>query len=142
MPKIYQTIYSEINTILEGVENIKEIIKHPTTNISKYPAVMFFPNGVTNTFSTNNDNFREYKFKLFVVAGVDQTTMAHIFENVLSNTCDALIDAFDNKWKLGSIEGRRVWIRIDNGVWGVEQTDKGLLALAEYDLIIKVSVKN
>ena len=142
MTKIYQTIYSEIYTILSGVSNVKEIVKHPTANFSKYPAVVYFPASVSNVFSTSADNFREYKFKLFVVAGVDQTTMSNIFENVLANTSDAILEAFDSNWKLNSIGGHRVWIRIDAGNWGVEKTDKGLLGVAEYDLIIKLSVNN
>ena len=68
--------------------------------------------------------------------------MSNIFENVLANTSDAILEAFDSNWKLNSIEGHRVWIRIDAGNWGVEKTDKGLLGVAEYDLIIKLSVNN
>ena len=139
---IYKTIYDEIEDILETVENVKQIVKHPTANFSKYPAVVYFPAEVSNVFSTNADNFREYKFKMFVVAGVDQTTMSNIFENVLSNTCDAILEAFDSSWKLNSIDGHRVWIRIDAGNWSVEKTDKGLLGVAEFDIIIKLSVNN
>lgn len=139
---IYKTIYNEIEDILETVENVRQIVKHPTANFSKYPAVVYFPAEVSNVFSTNADNFREYKFKMFVVAGVDQTTMSNIFENVLSNTCDAILEAFDSGWKLNSIDGHRVWIRIDAGNWSVEKTDKGLLGVAEFDIIIKLSVNN
>ncbi len=139
---IYKTIYDEIEDILETVENVKQIVKHPTANFSKYPAVVYFPAEVSNVFSTNTDNFREYKFKMFVVAGVDQTTMSNIFENVLSNTCDAILEAFDSGWKLNSIDGHRVWIRIDAGNWSVEKTNKGLLGVAEFDIIIKLSVNN
>jgi len=139
---IYKTIYDEIEDILETVENVRQIVKHPTANFSKYPAVVYFPAEVSNVFSTNADNFREYKFKMFVVAGVDQTTMSNIFENVLSNTCDAILEAFDSGWKLNSIDGHRVWIRIDAGNWSVEKTDKGLLGVAEFDIIIKLSVNN
>lgn len=139
---IYKTIYDEIEDILETVENVRQIVKHPTANFSKYPAVVYFPAEVSNVFSTNADNFREYKFKMFVVAGIDQTTMSNIFENVLSNTCDAILEAFDSNWKLNSIDGHRVWIRIDAGNWSVEKADKGLLGVAEFDIIIKLSVNN
>lgn len=142
MSKIYQTIYTEIDNIIKGVPNIKEIKKAPSTNFTKYPAAIFFPSQVSNIFSTNADNFREYKFKLFIVAGVEQTTMDNIFQNVLANTSDAVIQAFDTNWSLNTIEGRRAWIRIDAGNWGVEKTDKGLIGVAEYDLIVKLSVNN
>ena len=142
MSAIYSTIYSQINTILSGVASVKEIFQHPTADFTKYPAVVYFPSSVANTFGTNNDSFREYKFKLFVVAGLDQTSMSHIFGTVLANTCDDVIQAFDTNWALNSIDGRRVWIRIDSGEWAVEKTDKGLIGVAEFDLIIKLSVNN
>jgi hypothetical protein len=142
MSKIYQTLYSEIETILQSVENVGEIVTFPTANFSKYPAVVFFPSEVSNIFSTSSDNFREYKFKMFVVVGVNQTTMENVFKNVLSNTCDAVLEAFDKNWKLTSLDGHRVWIRIDSGTWGVEKDEKGLMAVAELSLIIKLSVNN
>lgn len=141
MVKIYQTIYEEVNTILESVSNIKEIIKHPTTKaLDKYPAVIFFPTGVSNVFSTTADNFREYKFNMFVVVGLENTTTSHVFENVLSNTCDAILDAFDSKWKLNRIDNQPVWVRIESGDWGMNQGAKGLEAIAQFEIIIKMSV--
>ena len=141
MIKIYQTIYGEINSILEGVNNVKEIIKHPTTKaMTKYPAVVFFPSGVSNVFSTTADNFREYKFSMFVVVGLENTNTEHAFENVLSNTCDAILSEFDTKWKLNRIDNQPVWIRIESGTWGISKTDKGQEAVAQFEIIIKMSV--
>ncbi len=141
MIEIYKTIYSEIDDILKGVNNVKEIVKHPTTKaMNKYPAVVFFPSGVTNVFSTTADNFREYKFSMFVVVGLENTTTGHVFENVLSNTCDAILSAFDTNWKLNRIDNQPVWIRIESGNWGISQTDKGQEAVAQFDIIIKMSV--
>lgn len=143
MVKIYQTIYNEIDTILQGVSSVKQIVKHPTNKgFNAYPAVVYFPSGVSNVFATSSDNFREYKFRLFVVVGLDNTTTENAFQNVLSNTCDELLAKFDSNWALNSIDGRRVWIRIDSGNWGIEQTDKGLIAVAEFEIIIKLSVNN
>lgn len=140
--KIFETLYSEIKTILDGVSNVKQVFEAPTSDFTKYPAVVFFPAQMSNAFFTTSDNFREYKFKMFVVVGVDQSTMNFAFKTVLSNTCDAILSAFDTNWKLSNIDGHRAWIRIDTGNWAVEKTDKGLLAVAEFDLVIKLAVNN
>lgn len=137
---IYKTLHTAIKSILDGAETIKQVIGYPTASLNKYPAVVFFPSGVSNVFSTTAENFREYKFKMFVVAGVDQTTMKKVFEDVMSKACDDVLAEFDENWSLNSIDGKRTWIRIDSGNWGVEKTDKGLLATAEFEIIIKLSV--
>jgi len=142
MSTIYKTLYSEIETILESVTNVKQIVKYPISKFDAYPAVVYFPSEISNIFSTSSDNFREYKFKMYVVVGASQETLANIFENVLSNTCDAILQAFDTNWNLNSLDGHRVWLRIDSGNWGLEDSDKGLIAVAEMNLIIKMSVNN
>jgi hypothetical protein len=136
---IYQQLYNEIDTILQGVSNVKEIHKAPTDIFTKYPAVVFFPAGVSNVFSTTSDNYKEYRYKMFVIAGTEGTTMNNLFVNVLSNTSDKILEAFDENWSLSNISGHRVWIRIEAGTWGLEKTNKGLSAVAEFDIIIKLS---
>lgn len=137
---IYSEIYSQIDTILQGVENVKEIHKNPTSKFAKYPAVVFFPSGVSNVFSTTSTDFREYSFKLFIVIGIDQTTMENVFQNVMANTCDAVLKAFSENWSMTNIDGRRTWLNVDSVGWSVDTSDKGLLAVAEYDVKIKLSV--
>lgn len=138
---IYKTIYNEINTILSTVKAVKEIYKYPTSTFTKYPAVVFFPSGVSNVFSTTTENFREYKFKLFVVVGIDQTTMSNVFENVMSNTCDEILEAFDTNWSLSNIDGKRTWVKIDSGNWSIEKIDKGLISTAEFEITVKLSAE-
>lgn len=137
---IYSSIYSQIDTILQGVENVKEIHKNPTSKFTKYPAVVFFPSGVSNVFSTTSTDFREYSFKLFIVIGIDQTTMENVFQNVMANTCDKVLQAFSEGWSLNSIDGKRTWLNVDSVGWSVDTSDKGLLAVSEYDIKIKLSV--
>ena len=137
---IYSEIYDQIDTILQGVTNVKEIHKNPTSKFTKYPAVVFFPSGVSNVFSTTASDFREYSFKLFIVVGIDQTTMENVFQNVMANTCDKVLQAFSENWSMSNIEGRRAWVNVDSVGWSVDTSDKGLLAVAEYDIIVKLSV--
>ncbi len=139
---IFTQLYNEIKTILEKVSNVKEIHQAPTDIFTKYPAVVFFPSGVSNVFSTTSDNFKEYKFKMFVLAGTEGTNMNNIFVNVLSNTSDKILEQFDKDWSLNNIDGHRVWLRIEAGTWGLEKTNKGLTAVAEFEILVKLSTSN
>lgn len=142
MSTVYTTLYTEIENILKTVTNVKEIFKKPTTKFSKYPAVIFFPSSVENVFETTSENLRNHKYKLFVVIGVEQTNLDFVFGTVLANTCDAIISAFDENWSLNSIDGHRCWLRIDAGSWSYDNTENGMIAYAEFDLIIKVLTNN
>lgn len=139
---IYSNITTQIQEILETVTEIKQIVNHPTANLSKYPAVVFFPADVNNSFNTSGSNFKEYRYKLYVLIGVDASTMSHVFATVLPKACDAVLQAIDSNWSFNSIGSHRVWSRVENGNWGISKTDKGLTAYAEFNLIIKLSTTN
>lgn len=136
---IYKNIIEQINTVLAGVTSVKEVFNHPATNFTKYPAVVFFPTGVSNVYATTTEDFREYRFKLFCIVGTNQTTVQHIFEDVLPKVCDDILASFAENWSMTSINNKRVWLRIESGNWGMDNTDKGLTAFAEFDLLIKLS---
>lgn len=137
---IYNTLYNKIKTILEEVENVKQITEYPESKFTAYPAVVFFPSDISNVFDTSSSDFREYRFKMFVLIGVNQTSLSHVFLNVMSNTCDSILEAFRDNWDLNRIDGNRCWIRIEGGNWSLSNDDKGQVAVAEFNLVIKVSV--
>ena len=66
--------------------------------------------------------------------------MENVFQNVMANTCDAVLQAFSEGWSLNSIDGKRTWLNVDSVGWSVDTSDKGLLAVSEYDIKIKLSV--
>lgn len=139
---IYQTLYNKIKTILENVENVKQIIEYPSTKFEAYPAVVFFPGDISNIFSTSSSDFREYKFKMYIIVGVSNSNLSHVFTGVMANTCDAILDAFRDSWDLDRIDNNRCWLRIDSGKWSLESDNSGPIAVAEFDIIIKLSVNN
>jgi len=139
---LYNAIYTKIIEVLETVENIKEIKDTPLEEgekLTKYPAVVVYPEGNTNVFDTSATDFREYRFKMFVIVAIDQTTVQNVFRNVLSNTNDAVLEAFSKGWDFNSIDGSRVWARIESGNWGINN-EQGKVAFSEFSLIIKLSV--
>jgi hypothetical protein len=141
---IYNTIYNKIITILEGVDKIKEIKDCPleeNEKFSKFPAVVVYPEGNTNIFDTSGSDFREYRFKMFVIVNTQGTTMENVFRNVLSNTNDEVLQAFAEGWNFSRIDGKRVWARIESGTWGTNN-EQGKIAFSEFNIIIKLSVDN
>lgn len=140
---IYNTLYNQIVSLLEGVSTVKEIIDHPleeNEKISKYPAVIVYPDSIpTNIFDTSGSDFREYRFKIFVLVAVQGTTMSNVFKNILSNVNDDILKAFSEGWKFNRLDGNRVWARIESGQWGTDNS-QGKIAYSEFNLIIKLSV--
>lgn len=140
---IYSTLISKIETILGNVSNVKQIVPHPLVGkINKYPAVIFFPADFDNEFETTSENFKIYKFKMYVVVGTEQKTMLSIFNTVLPHTVDAILAQFDSDWDFGAIGGHRSWIKIDSGMWSLGVEKEGLEASAEMDVSIKLLTNN
>lgn len=142
MTPIITTLYSEIKAILDKVTNIKEKFARASSVFKAYPAVVYSLDSIENAYSTTTENFKVYKFKLFVIIGVEQTTIDNIAGTVMPNTLDAIIQQFDTDWSLNSIDGHRCWVVLNGGAIGVEKSESGLLAVAELELTIKISTNN
>ena len=140
---MYETLLTKINTTLESVSNIKEIFSVPNPKLSKFPAVFFKPDGFENAFETNDENMKTYRFILIVIIGVKQTTLDNIFGTVLPKTVDAIVEQFDADWNYGTIDGHRMWAKIDSaGPWEVSEEQDGLVAYAPLNLEIKLLSTN
>ena len=142
MATVYTTLYSAIETILQGVTQIKEIHKKTVSQFTKYPAAVYFPSSVENVFETTSENKRNHKFKLFIVVGLAGTDLDTVFGTILANAVDGVISAFDESWNLTTIDGHRCWIRIDGGNWNYDNSEGGATAYAEFDLIVQLLTNN
>jgi hypothetical protein len=108
---VYTEIYNKIIEVLETVDGIKQIKDSPLEEGEKltgYPAVIVYPEGNTNIFDTSATDFREYKFKMFVIVAIQGTTINNVFRNVLSNMNDKILEAFSQNWDFNAIDGHRV----------------------------------
>lgn len=139
---IYSNLITQIDTILKGISNVAKVYAHPQTKLEAYPAVIFYPSSFENSFNSNSDNLKIYKFKMFVVCASKQTNMAFLFKQVLANTIDAILAEFDEKWSMTSIDGHRCWIKIDSGDWGADEKQDGSEAYAEMNIEVKVLTNN
>lgn len=146
MTPVEKPIIDAITAVLGTVTGIKEVFPYPlleNQNITKYPAVIFFPDAYENSFDTVKDNFEIRRFKLFVVVGANQTNASTLFTNLLPKTIDSVIAAFNNKWnQVGVINGHRTWLLLSSGSRSVYPTTQGLEAVAEFTLDVKLATVN
>lgn len=135
---IYSLLNSKIQTILEGVTKIKVIYAFPTTEITGYPAAIYYPSSLENSFETTSENFKIYGYKLWIVVNAEGTTVQNVFDTVMSNVMDAVLEALDDGWDFDTIGGHRCWCKVDTGLWTVSEEQNGIEVTAEIDLSVKL----
>jgi len=139
---MYQTLIPQIKSTLEETDLVKEVFAYPTAKITKYPAVIFYPNDFTNAYETTVENNKEYRFRLFVVVELKNLSESSAFESVMPKVVDNIIAKFDEEWNMGTVGGHRVRALLSNGVWGVIEDKQGKEAYAELTLSIKALTTN
>lgn len=139
---IYKTLIGKIKTTLESVTEIAQVFDYPAseTEITAYPCAVFFPDSVENAFETNNQDFRTYKFKLYLVAGGENITPSKLFGDVLAGAMDGVMEKFADDWNGGTIDGNRVWTKISTGNWSMRAD--GNEATCELSVEIKLITNN
>jgi len=142
MTAIYTTLINKINTTLSGVTEIAEVFNYQAeeAEITKYPAVIFYPESVENSFETNNQNFKIYNFKMYLIVGGKGITKNKLMNTVLAGAVDSILYAFDGAWNGGTIDGNRVWTIIDTGLWAMRED--GNEAYCEFNIKIKLVTNN
>lgn len=138
MTSIYPTINTKIQSILEGIIQIKSIYAYPATKIDSYPAAVYYPASMENSFESTTDNFKIYKYKLWIVVNAERKNIQDIFNTVMPNVMDAVLEKLDDEWSFVSIGGHRVWCKVDAGSWSVSEEQSGIEVTAEIDLSVKM----
>lgn len=138
MTAIYSTINSKIQAILDGTTTIVDTYAYPTTKIDNYPAVIYYPSTFENSFESTGTNFKIYGYKLWIVVNTEGTTIANAFSSILPNAVDEVLQAFDDGWDFSTIDGHRVWTKVETGGWTVSEENSGVEVTAEIDLQIKM----
>ena len=140
---MYKDLIQSIKSAIENVKAIEIVYPNPLKDgekIKKYPAVVFFPDAVSNSFETTRDNKKDFTFKIYVIVNCNNDTMANIFTNTLPNAVDKVMEQFDENWEV-SVTGASVssWV-IDSGNWSVSSSDAGFEAVAELNLRVRMLV--
>lgn len=133
---MYATLINKIKTTLEDISEVAKVYPYPIgeAKLTEYPSAIFYPTNVDNDFNTDQDNFKQYNFKLYLVVGVKGTTMNNLFTVILPSLLDAVLEEFDKEWNVGTGDSR-IWQKINFGSWGM--TEEGNEAIIELNIIIK-----
>ena len=136
---MYTSLIQSIKTTLESVGSVKKVYPYALREgdkIENYPAVVFFPDSVENSMETQADNFKEYRFALYVVCSVGVKTPEQVGTIILPNVVDDVIEAFDKNWSMAG--SSRMWQLIDSGSpWTMPYTDVGTEMSAPLNLRIR-----
>ena len=134
---MYATLLAKIKSTLSSVTKVKQYSNVPGTQINNYPYVFFKPSGFTSSFETNVENANVYNFLLVVIIGTEGTTAENVFDTVLPNVVDAIVDQFDADWNQGTVDGHRVRVLINTAdAWELAEEQDGLVAYAPLNLEI------
>lgn len=139
----YQTIIPAIKSTVENVEAVRDVYSYPLDgNPKEYPSVIFFPDSFDNTYETNEENFKTYRFRMWIVVDLAGTDEETAFTSILPNVVDDVITELDTNWNGGTIDGHRVWYTLENGFWGLTVEQKSKRAFAEMNLTVRMLTSN
>ena len=136
----YTQIITHIKSKLEEIPEVQEYFAHllgKDQRAKKYPAVIFVPDTVDNEFSTNKSNHRTMNFRFWVIVNSNNIKNVDIYERILPNVVDAVLDKFDAGWDFGTVGGSRAWARMGSGQWGLSVEEKSVEAWAELVLTVR-----
>ena len=139
---IYSGINAKIQAILESIPQVKQIYAYPTSKIDSYPAAIYYPSTMENSFESTADNFKIYGYKLWIVVNAQATDVNTVFSTVMPNVMEAVLSKFDAEWSFTSINGHRVWGKVETGSWSVSEEQAGIEITAEINLSIKMLTSN
>ncbi len=143
LKEIFENIV--ISEIPDGDDLMLTVYPHPLEKDNypdSYPAVAFYPNDYNNEFASNSANMKQLKFRAVLMVNAEQIDNKTLFTFTLPNTADKVIEAIDNSWDMGTrVDGHRVWLRTDVGLWGKEIKDDGEVGFVDMDLLVKFQNK-
>ena len=138
----YQELLIKVKATVDSITEIKESFYYPETDLTKFPCAIILPGNCENTFETVEDNMKTYRFRIWIVSGIGGTTVNNVFATVLPKVVDAVYDKFDADWDQGTIDGHRVWARIESEEWQVISAQDGTMCYAPMILTIKLLTNN
>jgi hypothetical protein len=140
----------------ESIPQIQEVFMHPTgmdiievvegvptykgTRIKKYPALVFAKDTFDNEFSDTGANHLTINFIAWVVVNAENIDGSDLFERILPNASDSVLDVFNKGWDFGTINGHRVWARMASGIQGYTPEQSGRQAWVEMRLVVRLDI--
>jgi hypothetical protein len=140
---IQAEIIQKIKTLLEAVPEIGQVIAHPLDDgekIEQYPAVIFYRDSGDNQFADTGANHRTFNFKVHLLIEANELSREELFESVLPNASDAVLEKIDIGWDFGTFDGHRAWARMSTTNAGLSIEDKSKIGWETFNLIVRLDV--
>ena len=138
IPHIQETFMHPEGADIFEVVNGK--IEYKGTRVKKYPALIWSKGDFTSVFSDTGSNHREINFRGWVLVPVSNVENLDVFERILPDAVDSVIEKFDKGWNFGTIDGHRTWCRVASGTQGFTPEPKGRVAWEELQLTVRLGV--
>ncbi len=149
-------IIATIKEKAEAIPQIRQVFMHPEgadivefvggqpvykgTRVTQYPALVFVKERFNSDFSDSGSNHRTLAFKGWVLVPCSNTENTDVWERILPNAVDAVIAAFDTGYDFGTVDGHRIWSRMESGLQGYTPEPSGKVAWEELTLIVRHGV--
>ena len=149
-------IIQEIKERAEAIDEIQQVFMHPEgadivdiidgipvyqgTRVTKFPALVFVKDTFDSEFLDSGSNHRTVAFKAWVLVPCENKENLDIWERILPNAVDSVIEKFDTSWDLGTNDGSRIWCRVSSGIQGYTPEPDGRMAWEEIRLVVRYSV--
>lgn len=138
-----ENLITKIKETFLDITEIKEVYSYPVQGSpKKYPAIIFYPLSMENSFDSSTENFKIYNFKVFLNINVSGTTTSDVYTTILPKIHDKVVSVIDEKWNMGTVDGHRVWGRLSTSDLTLTQENNGNIASAEMTLQVKLLTNN
>lgn len=140
---MWTTFISQIDTLLTQLTGsgkpLQVVYNYPETEISGYPAAIFFPSNFTNEYDSVTENSKNYQFSIFLLVETTVLGLETAYTSAMPGLVDAVVAKFDDEWDAGQtiVGNHRIWWTISNGAWGLVTAEKQTYLQAELTLTIQ-----
>lgn len=136
-------ITDNIDTGLKTLSSIAEVFSYPISqDPKKFPAIVFDIDSVDNSFETNQENRKQFNFRVEAYISVSGLTTKKIHTEVIPKVYDDISDYIDENWNRGTLGGHRVWARLSLISKNVSIEQNGQVATLSFSLQVQALKDN
>lgn len=144
---MWKTLTTSVKTTLDklvGSSNPLQVVyDYPESNITGYPAVIFFPTNYTNEYDSVQENAKTYVYSVYVLLELKVLGKQTAYNTTMPDILDKIIAEFDKDWNQGqTVNQNRVWWNLSSGAWLLVDTDSQKEAFLQAELTLTIRTNN
>jgi hypothetical protein len=140
---MYATLLPKIQTTLEACDKLNDkVYNYPIKDFPGYPCAYYIPTVFENEFLTNAENLKGYNFKIYIIQEMKKAGNQNAINTILAEAVDQIMAQFDEDWNQGTLDGHRIWWKLNTGDWGFADNEAGRVVFAELNLIVNLMTTN